>query len=462
MSSRKTKIAILAATTAFWPTFASSQQGGAGASGGMQMDIGVNTSVRSDSNFALDPVSTGTSYVSDTKLSFGLTSVTSGLDFSLLGTSTLRYADIPGRTIRGLEDPTLRLRLVADSANSRLTLTGRYRNVDREFLDPFQVEKEQQQTGTLLANGGTLEEENAALKYELGLTAPVGAVLDLAHDARNYTNVTTAQLFDNRTDSAKATALFRVSPVTTVSLSAGMTRYSANDIPQTDRETTDYALGLTQEINPTLTLDTSLGFTEVKTTDLTGITSNSGLVGAMSLVKTLQNGTVFGDLATTRNQNGRRVTLTFGRDIQMPTATLSAKLGYTDGDSGRGAVVGSLAYSQQLSTDKVDISISRNASTNGLDQDIVDSRISAAYTHVINNLSQLGLSFDWGQTKDTGATGAPTIESSNLTATYSRDLTADWTMTGGLTLRRYSETGFGKANSTALFLSLGRNFSYRP
>lgn len=462
MGSTKIKIALLATVATFWPTFASPQQGGAGTSGGLQVDIGVKSTLRVDDNFKLKPGSPGTSTISDTALSFGVTSKNSAYDFALLGTGVLRFADIPGRSISGFEDPTVRLRYVADSLNSRLTVTGLYRDVDREFLDPFQVEQEEQQLGTLLANGGTLKETNAALKYEVGLAAPLGFVFDLSHADQDYSNLSTTTLFDNSTDKGKATVLMRVSPVTTLRASAGLTNYSADDSKQTDRTTTDYSFGATYDLNPVLVLDASIGHTEVKTDTISGTTTTSGLVGSFGLTKTLDDGSIFGTIASSQNQNGQRVTLTFGRDLQMATGDLRAALGYTDADVGGGAIIGSLAYSKQLPDGTLSFGINRTASTNNLDQEVVDTRLSAAYSHNINAISRLGINFNWGETKDTGSTNAQTIRTSNLTASYDRDLTSDWTMSGGVTLRHRFETGVGNAQSTALFLSLGRNFSYRP
>lgn len=462
MGRKKTKIALLATVTAFWPTFASPQQGGAGASGGLQVDIGVKSTLRVDDNFELTPVSPGTSTISDTALSFGLTSKTSAHDLSVLGTGVLRFADIPGRSVSGFEDPNLRLRYVADSLNSRLTVTGRYRNVDREFLDPFQVEQEEQQFGADLADGGTLEEINARLKYEVGLTAPLGFVFDTSYDDQNYSNVTSPQLFDDSTERAKATVLMRINPITTLNASAGIKNYNADDLPQTDRTTTDYAIGVTREMNPVLTLDASLGNTDVETDTLSGTNTTSGLVGSFTLTKTLDDGSVFGSLVSDIDQNGERTVLSFGRDLQMPTGNLRAVIGFTTADVGGSDIIGSLAYSKQLSDGTITLSLNRDAVTNDLNQEVVDTRFTAAYRHDLNNTSRLGIVFNWGETQDTGATGAQTIRTSRLTASYDRDLTSDWTMSSGVTLRQRYETGVGNADSTALFLTLGRNFSYRP
>ncbi len=463
MGSTTSKIAVLAAATTLWPTIASPQQGGAGTSGGVQVDIGVSTSLKTDSNFSLTPgKSLGRSNISDTQLTFGLSSVTSAYDFSLISSGVLRFADIPGRSVAGFEDPTTRLRFVADSADSRLTLTGSYRSVDREFLDPFQIEQEQQQLGSLVGNGGTLRATNLGLTYDIGLNAPLGFTFDLSHDKNDYSNVASTAIFDTETNRAAVTGRLRFSQVAVGRVQAAQTKYEAADSVLTHRTTTDYVMGVSYDINPVLNLDAQIGHTNVDTTTTSGTSVVSGLTGAFTLTKTLPNGSVFGTLTSNTNQNGRRTTLSVGRGLQFPTGTVNASVGVTQGDIGSASWVASLQYDQQLLADQITLSFDRSASTNTLNQEIVDTRLSAAYNHNINPSSQLNLTLDWGRSEDNSNTGVPTIELTNLQAAYSRDLTADWKMSGGVLLRNRKETGLPSANSTSFFLTLDRNFSFRP
>ena len=497
MGKTRNKIAVIAALSLIWPTFASSQQGGAGApagsatapttgtattgatpttsvvsapasgtgapTGGLQIDIGISSSLKADTNFQLKPGgSTGSSEINDNKLTFGISSVNSAYSLNVTGSGVLRFADIPGRSIRGFEDPTLKVNFVADSANSRLTLDGRYRNVNRDFLNPFQVEQEEQQFGLLVGDGGTLRNTVLGAKYETGLNDPLGFIFDLKHDDKQYANVVNPQIFDNRTDSASATALMRVSPVTTLRANAALKHYTADDTVQTDRTTTDYSVGVTQDINPVLLLDAQIGVTDVKTDTISGTANRSGVVSSLTLTQSLANGTIFGTIGDSINQNGTRTNLSFGRDLQLPNGSLRVAFGLTRGSTGSTKATGSLAYTHQLASSDITVSVNRSASTNNSNQDILDTRIAVGYGRDINNVSRIDLTLNWGRSEDAGSTGAPTIDLTNLNAAYTRALTSDWNMTGGLTLRQRTETGKADANSTALFLTLGRNFSFRP
>lgn len=469
MGPKTGKIAVIAALTTLWPTFASPQQGGAGASGGLQIDIGVSSKFSADSNFTLSSANPGTSYISDTKLTFGISSRTSAYDFSLTAGNVLRFADIPGRSVAGLEDPTLKLRFVADSSNSRLTVTGGYRFVDREFMNPFQVEREEQQLGTLVGNGGTLRDRSFGLKYEVGLNAPLGLTLDLSHNKKDYDNVVSSSIKDTTKNSATGTIRFKINPLATGRFVVGQARqktYQSNSGALiTDRTTTDYSVGVAYDINPVLNIDAQIGFTDVETTRISGTTSRSGVVGSITVTKALPNGTIFGTLSSTQNQNGQRTSLTFGRDLQLPNGALRATIGASRADTGGSSVIGSLSYSKQFATDLLTISLNRSTSINANDDEIIDTRLGIGYSHPINSVSRLGLNFDWGQTKDTGATTASTVELTNLQATYSYDLTSDWSLSSGVEWRRKVDTdplSPTDADSTSLFVTLGRNFSFRP
>ncbi|MGB3148542.1 MAG: hypothetical protein WBA91_12410 [Paracoccaceae bacterium] len=463
MGRKRNKIALIATVTTLWPTFASPQQGGIGANtGGLQIDFGIANSLKADSNFALAPGNPGRSIIADSKLTFGLSSIQQNSQLTIGASGVLRWADIPGRSIKGFEDQIVNFRYQTDSYNSRLVLDGRYRNVDREFLDPFAVEKEALIFPTLTSNGGNLRETNLGVSYDTGLAAPLGLSISLRHFSQDYSNVVSPSLFDTETNYAKIGARLNLSPITTARLSVAQTDYSASDLVSTDRRTREYAVGLTHELDQTLTLDTMVGITDVDTFGIPGA-SSSGLVGSVGLTKALPDGQIYGTVASSRNQNGLRTTLTFGRDIVRATSSLKASLGVTEGQSSNSSVIGSLTYDKQLANGNFTATLDRSSSTNGLNQDILDTRIGLGYGYALTSTSLVDLRFNWGQSQGEGSSlGIPTIETANVTASYSRAINNGWSMTGGVTLRKRSETGVGNADSSALFLTLDRNFSFRP
>ncbi|OYX42436.1 MAG: hypothetical protein B7Z02_12070 [Rhodobacterales bacterium 32-67-9] len=437
------------------------------AQGGLTFDIGIGSKLSVDDNFQLKQTSPGTSTVWDNRLDFNLGSVTGVQDFSLTGSGVFRYADIPGRSISGFEDPTVRLRYRLDGVNSQLTLTGRYRHVDREFLDPFQIEQEETNFNGLYAGGGTVTFKNAALGYVIGINDPLTFTLNLSHDEKDYDATAVAsnpRLFDTESDSIDANVAMKLSPVTSLRFSAGLTDYSANDLVQTQRQTTDFAVGVVRDINPVLVLDAQVGYTEVETDTIFGTTRRDGATGAVTLTQTLPNGSIFGSLDSTLNQNGSRTTLRFGRDLQLPLGNLRASVGGTKTPGGDTYVVATVAYDRQLKTSDISVSLNRSVSTNNVNEDVLDTRLTVGYGYEIDANSRFDLALNWGRSESAGIGAAPTIERTTLRASYSRDLTQDWAMTGGVQLRYRNDStpGVGDAQSNSVFLSLDRTFNFRP
>lgn len=474
MGTSRNKIAAIAALTTILPIAALSQQGGA--AGGFEVDIGVNSRLTVDDNFQLRPGSAGTSTVFDNTLTFGISSDTGTQQFRLNGSGIFRYADIPGRTISGFEDPNLRLRYRIENSNSRLTVSGNYRSVDREFLDPFEVAQEEEAFNAINSlinpgapeldtDGGTRTTRNAAIRYETGLNAPLGFSIGLSRAEQDYSNLVIAnpRLFDTRTDRINAAVTAKLSPVTTLDFDVALSEYEADDTVQTERRTVSYSVGLSQDINPVLVLDARIGWTEVDTDTTGGSSTRSGTNGSLKLSKTLPRGSIFASLDSKLNQNGTRTSLRFGRDLQLPNGSLSASLGLTRTPQGNTNYNAAVSYGHTLKSSNITVALNRDVSTNNINEEILDTRLTVGYGYQIDAISSLNLSMNYGRTESADAlSGTPTRTRATLSAAYSRALTQDWNMTGGVTWRRKTEDNVADATSNSVFLSLDRNFSFRP
>ncbi len=461
MGTSSNKIAAIAAISTIWPGIALPQQ--VANTGGVQFDIGVSSRLTYDDNFQLQTNSAGGTTIFDNRVDFNLSSVTGIQNLDINASGVFRFAEIPGRSISGFEDPTIRLRYALDGVNSRFSFDARYRNVDREFLDPFQVELEDQQSNIFVDDGGTVEFKSVGLTYQTGINDPLGFTVAVSHDSRDYSNLTTARLFDRETNSVDLTATLKVSPITQLRAQVGITDVTNDDLVGTERRSTDYAIGVVQDIDPTLVLDARIGRTEVKTETNAGTTSRSGATGSASLTKTVANGTVSAAFARTLNQNGSSTSLRFARNLQLPSGSLNASIGGLHAPSGNNYVVGSVAYTHQLKTSAINVSVNRDVSTNSLSEDVLNTRVSVGYNYDINNNSRLGLTLNWGRSESAGIGNAPTVERRNLRATYSHSLTQDWDLTGGVVFRdRDSSTATGVAQSNSVFVTLDRSFSFRP
>ncbi len=460
MGTSINKIASIAALTSLiWPTVASPQ----GTTGGLQLDFGVSSSLKLDDNFKLNPTSAGTTLFSDTLLSFGLSSITPNSSAILKASTILRVGDIPGRSLAGFEDQNLRFNYALASSNSKLSFDTRYRHVDREFIDPFQVEREEQIYGSLVGGGGVQTTRFAQLNFQTGLNDPIGYSVTLSTNDKSFTGVVNPSIFDTRTDVAKASVSFALSQVTKVALNGGLTWFTADDAVQTDRVTRDLSVGLTQEVNPSLRFDVTLGTTRIETDTIGGTTRRSGATGSFQVTRDVVNGNYNLSLSRSVNQNGGRTTVQVGRSLDFPTGTLSANLGVTRGDTGKDRTTANVTYKQQLKSSNYSVSLNRSISTNNASQDVLDTRLAFAYGYDIDSQSRIDVALDYGVTEDASTGTVPTVQRTNLRASYTRALTADWNLQGGILIRHVDDAAaVGAAQSNSIFVTVDRNFSFRP
>ena len=78
----------------------------------------------------------------------------------------------------------------------------------------------------------------------------------------------------------------------------------------------------------------------------------------------------------------------------------------------------------------------------------------------INPRATVTLALDWAEQRDT-ASGLASANT-NLSATWTKDITTDWALDLGYTRRLSDQAGVGRGQSDAVFVELRRTFSLRP
>lgn len=94
-----------------------------------------------------------------------------------------------------------------------------------------------------------------------------------------------------------------------------------------------------------------------------------------------------------------------------------------------------------------------------IDETLVTS-LSLGMTQELNPRLTLNLGASWTESEKQ-ATGLAT-DTTSFDASLSYALTEDWAMNFGASHKVKDEDGVGKADSSSVFLSLGRTFEWRP
>jgi hypothetical protein len=142
----------------------------------------------------------------------------------------------------------------------------------------------------------------------------------------------------------------------------------------------------------------------------------------------------------------------------MPASTLSASLGVTHADPSGTDLIGSLDWVRNLPDGSLGVGLSRSVSYDGdADETTTSTEVSVTWNQQVNDLSQVSLEMSYA------LEDAPSerVEQTEFGASYSHRLTEAWNLNGGIGYRVRNDAG-GRAESPNLFLSLSRNFDFRP
>jgi hypothetical protein len=435
----------------------------------VRMNFGIDQRFEAGDNLGLDNPSQGNSSISTTRLSFGLISETErqSLAFDVSGALTIQDTPTTDGTETTWGTPRFRLAYDLDGADSALGVNANY---SVAFIDTLSFADFINEDGILelpedfSSLAGTGERTNYGLNatLALGQNAPLGFDLSAGVSGIDYTNVTDPNLFDYNRSFLGARALLRFSPVLTGSVGLRYSTYDASDNEQTYRTRTTGNIGLEYEISSRAALEASLGVTEVNTETLDQPTTNTtSPVGSLGYTYDMPNGGLTADFVASADENGNeRLNFVVGRNLELPDGNLSFTLGLTDPEFGDVAPIGSLNWERNLPAGQITAQISRKVSSSNNDDTALTTLVAFGYDQNINDVSGFGLNFTYGESDATENTGQ--VTRTGISATYRHALTQDWNLNTGVNYRTRDEEGEGQASSPSIFLSIGRNFDFRP
>ena len=453
-------VAIWAASFGVWtvslPAVGQDQPGDQLFSFGIREKAGATGNIRLDNNSA------GTTYYSDTELSFGFANTAGphSLEFSAEGIARMVNDPVIG-TDYGFRDPRLDLSYTLDGVNSRLSLLSSYYKPDLAFLDPLQEGGTSDQD--FYSGGGQREDYYAGIKFETGLQAPLGFVFDLNSRARKYINTTDPVLFENQTDSISAGMNFRFSPVLRGRLDASNRHYTAEDTNDTKRDTRRLTFGLDYELSEIAAVSLDLGHSKIVETHgaTPGFKTNlSGPVASLTFEQQTPRGEVRAAFDTILTQNGRENTFEAGQSFDLPTGKFEFSLGVAEGDTFNVRPIGSIAYTADFPRSSFNVSLSRTASiSDTLSEATETTKLDLGYMHDLSEVSALSFNLYAADISLVGnSASGQGRERGSFYATYSHDVTEDWDFAVGYEYKYYNPNSGGSASSNGVFFALQRDF----
>lgn len=434
--------------------------------GGAIWTFGIEQRFEHGRNLSLAVPEEGSSTIATTNLSFGLLRETHNQRFSLEAMAGLRIADEAGSgSDIGLGDASLLLSYAQESANSELTFgldLGRAEIGDLSAISGFSTSD-----GTIelppdfadLTGTGTRSTYDLSGGFETGRQSLIGFGVTAGLSGVIYDDATDPDLFDSRTARLGAQVMLHASPRTTYHIGVDGEVYRADDSDQTDRETTELRFGVSHELSPRTRLDAALGYSDIHEVAGATVTDSHGLVGTVGISHDLPNGEVTARYEASRDSAGLLQTATVGRSLALPDGELSAEFGLSRTPGGDTEAIGSLSWRQENGPNTYSASLSREIATSADSEARATTVLDFSYRRDLNAVSRLSLNMAYALSEETPTEAE--VERWDLSAVYSRELTRDWDINTGIIYRTRDETGVGRAESPAVFVSLSREFQAR-
>lgn len=408
----RSALCSLALTGAILPSVAMAQEGG-----GVALTFGISQGLWWEQNPDLATPATGGEFTSRTGLNFGLVSATPTQQLSLsAGGTLLGGAGRDGKNI--LEAPSATLAYHREGANSALDASVYHQETEVSALDfLFDTDPTGAPVVTAVSGTGTRRVTGAKLKLALGTEAPFGGDLSLGYAETDYMDTTDPSLLDS-------------------------TRTTAS-------------LGFHLDLSEATRATARLGTTRLEETALAEKTTDTLELG---LNRDLANGTIGITAGVTDGTSGTRQSLSFGRSLELPAGKLSASLGVAWPALGNPGLIGMLDWQKELARGSVGVKLSRSVTEGSGD---AESTISQATFSLTQSLSpRLGANVALGLKDSRDDASGTSTRSTDLSASLNYALTEDWGLTMGAS-HRIRETAV-TADSSALYLSISRNFEFRP
>ncbi len=387
--------------------------------GGILLTLGIDQRFSWENNPELDIPSAGDRFRSDTRLSFSGVSETSRDRLSFNLGTVLRGEDGGSGSDFGLTSPSAELAYARSGYSSSFTFSGSLREADLgEGL--ALVEGEDGSLPVLIFEDGTTRVKSARLAYTWGEGKPLGGSLRAGLTDTDYSDTIDPDLVDNRTITTGAGLRFALNEVTDATLDLDNSRYDEDGYAAVE-DTTTLSVGL---------------------------------------VRALPRGNLRGKLSTTRDEDGNRTGLSFGRTFELPRGLLSVDLGLTEAEGGGTDFTGALDWRQELAQGTISARFTR-AVTSGTDNDeTLVTALSLGLTRELTPLLGVNLGASWVQSEEQDT--SLVTDNTSINASFSYALTEDWAMNFGANHKVKDEDGFGRADSSSVFLSVGRVFDWRP
>ena len=469
--SRKAGAATLAAVLFAWSGGEAVSQAADAGGAGLRFVLDYEARIEADTNprFGDDESGAGLQFLNEVDLAF--LSETRNQAFALTFGTVARYSSADSGELEGftLTEPTYALSYERVAANATLSVEADYRERRIEFLEPFFIDNDGDSIldeAGFSRSDGSLTEVGARVTLVTGRQSPIGTTYTAAYRSRTYEESEDPDLFDSVDYRVGTVTRFRLSEVATGQITTRLRQYDYDEGREVDGDVYSISAGYSRAVSPTLEFDVSLGVSHTSVDEVENgeslLEEDTGLNAELGVVKTLPNGTLFAEFERGISDGEFRNSLSFGRTLEMRGYGLTASVGLTQWDDRDGVEpIIELGYVRELPDGAFGASLQRAVTVNTVDDENTVTALTVDYNKQINELSSLVFDVSLARVQSVSDADDDTRTEAAVTASIARELTRDWSMQVGYR-GRLNESEEDSSFSNAVFLAIGRSFTFRP
>lgn len=353
-------------------------------------------------------------------------------------------------------DPRLDFSYGRESRNSALSFDLGYRRAEISSL----TLDDDLTTDLLILDDGSREDLDIATTLIFGREGPFGATLDLGYREERYIDTTDPNLLDEVTMRAALGLRFRIDPRITATLGTRVSETDVDGATGTDSRNEAVTAGLELAVNPSLTTEVSIGYSQVTQSFGGTDTTDSGLTYALALLQERPNGTVSAQIRSEITEDGRLTEARVARSLDLTRGALSFGIGVSDLENQSLQPLLALSWQQELPRGAVGISLEQTVAVDTDGDSAVNRRLGVNWQQDFDRLTNLSTGLVLRDTEVLSGTGSD-LQQIDLSISWRRALTPDWNMLSSYTRTLTSEKGVRDTTDNTLFFGFERGFQWR-
>lgn len=312
------------------------------------------------------------------------------------------------------------------------------------------------ETGSVLYYDSTGERALSRITagFTGGIDAPFGYSVSLSHSELDYYDTDPGSYYASRQTRAQLDLRAALSAATALSFSVAHQAYEADNSDRLERRKDSVLVALSQRLDTITRLDFSIGRSRLKSERLSGTEIEEGTTLGLTLAREDARGRYTLAFDRSITETGARDQLTLAREGETALGTFSGMLGLSRGDADQTDVIAGLGYAVKLPSNTLELDLSRAVRTNDDGEDVVQTRVSGALSHELNEISAL----NFGLMASVTEQASYDTTRVNASVAYSHDLGADADISAGVKMALSHRSGREDADSQTFFVTLSRRF----